>query len=57
MKTSMFSFNLPLEAINQAIAMFLANGMKQCEQIFKKEIEKARPKEPFFWCNLLTSQV
>jgi hypothetical protein len=57
MKTSMFSFNLPLEAINQEIAMFLEHGMKQCEKQFGREIEKERPKEPFFWCSLLSSQL
>jgi hypothetical protein len=52
----MFSFNLPLEAIYQEIVMFLGNGIKQYEKQFGIKIEKERPKEPFFWCSLLSSQ-
>jgi hypothetical protein len=57
MKTCMFSFNLPLEAIYQEIVMFLGNGLKQCEKVFRQDIEKERPREGFFSCSLSYSQL
>lgn len=53
----MFSFNLPLEAIYQEIVMFLGNGLKKCEKVFRQDIEKERPREGFFSCSLSYSQL